>query len=265
MTEARRAAVERVDDAGAQAPLLVLVHGATQDRRVFGAQVPFFAPRLRLLLVDLPGHGASAGLPGPYDFETHAGAVAAAIGHETAGPFHYWGTHTGAGVGLMLAARMPGRVTSLVLEGAVLPDAPLPSVAASQAEAREAARRSGLPAARALWFDTAPFFQHMREHPRRCRAAQHRAIIDDFAGSLWLDDSAPRVQCFDLAAAAAVIPRTLLVNGAADLPEFLELAGRLEDTLPRARRVVIPDAGGFPLWEAPEVVNPAVMAFLEGG
>lgn len=263
MADPHAAAAGLVEEAGSGAPLLAMVHGATQDRRAFSAQVPFFAPRFRLLLIDLPGHGESASLPGPYDFETHAGAVAAAIERAGGGPVHYWGTHTGAGVGLMLIERMPGRLASLVLEGAVLPDAPLPSITAAYAEARDIARRDGVAAARAHWFDHAPFFARMREAPQACRAAEHRAIIEGFGGSLWLDDSPPRPQRFDLARAAAASPPVLLVNGEADLPDFLALAQHLEGLLPDARRALIPGAGGFPLWETPDRVNPVVMEFLE--
>ena len=68
-----------VERAGRDAPWLTLVHGATQHRGVFDAQVGDFAGRFRLLLVDLPGHGEAADFPGPYGTAEYASAVLAAM------------------------------------------------------------------------------------------------------------------------------------------------------------------------------------------
>lgn len=258
-----RAAAHAVDGAAAGAPVLVMVHGATQDRRTFAAQVPVLAPRFRVVLVDLPGHGDSSSLRGPYDFETHTGAVLAALDALGIERFHYFGTHTGAGVGLMLLARHPARLHAAVLEGPVLPDVPLPSVVAAQGEARTVARADGVAAARAHWFDTAPFFRVMREDPVRCRAAAQRAIIDDFNGCLWLDDSPARTPAFDLADVTRAARPVLILNGAGDVPDFLELAARITPRIPGAHRLILDDGGGFPHWEVPDAVNTAVLQFLD--
>ena len=51
---------------------------------------------------------------------------------------------------------------------------------------------------------------------------------------------------------------TLLINGAEDLPDFLETAALLERAMPNVRRYLIPGAGAFPAWEAPQAVKPVV-------
>lgn len=251
-----------VDDAPAGAPVLVMVHGATQDQRTFAEQVPILAPHLRLVLVDLPGHGGSSAHPGPYDFRTHTGAVLAALDALGIDRFGYFGTHTGAGVGLMLLARHPQRVSAAVLEGPVLPDAPLPSVVTAQSEARTVARIGGVAAARAHWFETSPFFRVMREQPERYRAAAQRAIIDEFNGSVWLDNSPARAQDFDLDEVTRAECPVLILNGANDVPDFLELAARLGARIPGARTLRLEGGGGFPHWEVPDAVNAALLQFL---
>ncbi len=45
---------ETLSSAGGEAPWLTLVHGASQDHRLFSAQIPVFEQHYRLLLVDLP-------------------------------------------------------------------------------------------------------------------------------------------------------------------------------------------------------------------
>ena len=46
-------------EAGVGAPTLVFVHGWTCNRTHFAPQVAQFAPRHRVIAVDLRGHGAS--------------------------------------------------------------------------------------------------------------------------------------------------------------------------------------------------------------
>lgn len=55
-----------VTDAPDTAPWLIMVHGMTQDHRVFSSQVVAFKEQYRILLIDLPGHGLSTYVPGPY-------------------------------------------------------------------------------------------------------------------------------------------------------------------------------------------------------
>jgi len=79
---------------------------------------------------------------------------------------------------------------------------------------------------------------------------------------LFTDRTPARAPRFNIETVIGEAVPTLLINGARDVPDFLELARRLERKLPRARRVEIADAGGFPGGERPEAVNAAVTAFL---
>jgi len=260
----RPAAHETVIGAPAQAPWLVLVHGFSQDRSAFRAQTDAFRDRYRLLLVDLPGHGASNDVPGPYGHAelaaTVGGAIDAAVGAAT--PCAYWGTHTGAAVGLLLASRAPRRFRALVLEGAVLPGRAMPSVVDSFARMQQIAQRSGISAAKRAWFDESPWFAVMREHPQECRAGAHRAMIDAFGGRPWLEPGTPAAVDVDDAALAAIDIPVLLYNGERDVADFVTAATHLAGLLPQAERHAIAGAGGFPAWEFPDRVNSLVARFL---
>jgi pimeloyl-ACP methyl ester carboxylesterase len=253
---------ETITDAGPTAQWLTLVHGASQHMGLFSAQVAAFRARYRLLLIDLPGHGGSARMPGPYGYVEHAAAVERAIDLAGVTRTHYWGTHTGAAAALLLAVRMPRRFLSLTLDGAVLPGVEVPSVAIAIGRAKTTVLARGLAAARDEWFETAAWFDVIRRHPDACRAAEHRALIDAFGGGPWtsLMTPAPVAPVHD-ALARLDLP-VLLVNGEHDLPDFIAMAGVLAQRLPTVRRVVVPGGGGFPLWEFPAVVNPIVAEFL---
>jgi pimeloyl-ACP methyl ester carboxylesterase len=263
VTESAKAArSERVTDAGPDAPWLTLVHGMSQHRGVFSAQVAAFRTRYRLLLIDLPGHGLSAGLPGPFGLAEYAASCRAALDDAGVARTHFWGTHTGAGVALLLAVREPARFAALVLEGPVLPGSPPPSVAQMLAEVGTLARGQGMEAARRHWWERSGWFAVMRERPGPARAAAQQAMVAEFPGAPWLDTGAPAPVTFALEDLASLQVPVLVVNGEHEVPDFLPARDALLAALPLAQGAVIPGGGGFPLWEQPDRVNAEVQRFL---
>lgn len=254
---------ETVAGAGESRPWITMVHGASQHRGLFSAQVDAFKGDYRLLLIDLPGHGRSSACPGPYGLMEYARAVLAAIRACAIARTHFWGTHTGAGIALLLAAQHPQLIASLVLDGAILPGVDLPYVTARLARARQTARERGIEAARAEWFRESRWFDVIRARPAECRAKQHWDLIAGFSGRPWLDTSAPEPVATIRPALARIAQPVLLVNGEHDVEDFFRVADEIASSIPRAQRVTIPGAGGFPLWEFPAEVNVLVKRFLE--
>ena len=248
----------------ADAPWITMVHGVSQDHRVFDRQVEAFREQYRLLLVDLPGHGLSSELPGPYGLREFASSIAGALQAAGIAQTHFWGTHIGAGAGLFQACQSPHVFSSLILEGPVFPGRVLPSVTEAIANVKHVAQQDGIEAAREVWWREGAWFSVMRARPKECRAAEQRAIIDDFTGRPWLDDGlapSPFASIDDLL--AQLEKPVLIMNGEHDVVEFVDAADALEAVLPNCRRAVIKEAGGFPLWEFPERVNQEVRRFLE--
>ena len=255
---------ERIEIAGTDAPWITMVHGASQNRGIFSAQVEAFQDQYRLLLIDLPGHGGSSSMSGPYGQEEYAASVSAALDVADLGATHYWGTHTGAAVGLMLALRQPEKILSLVLDGAVIPSVDIPSTVEAYGRARSTVRTEGVPAAIAEWLELGPWFDTMRANPEQCRRDAHCALISEFTGAPWLDHSPPAPVAPVRPRLASIGCRVLLVNGEHDVADFMLIADELERTLPRVERARVPNAGGFPLWDQPDAVNERVRRFLEG-
>ncbi len=256
-------AAETDTRAGAGAPWLVMVHALAQDHRLFSAQAAAFCPDYRLLRVDLPGHGRAAATRGPFGLVEYADGVQRALDTAGVDRCHFWGTHTGAGVGLMLAAHTPLRFASLVLEGAFIPGRLPPSARTGIEQARATARSRGIAAARRQWFEDSGWFNVMRAQPQRCRAAAHWDMVAEFPGGPWLDTSSPR-PVPDLTGKLAELGLpVLLVNGEHELVDFVDVADELERMLPDVERARIAGAGGFPLWEFPDAVNACVRRFLD--
>jgi len=243
-------------------PWIVMVHGFTHNCSYFSAQVADFQKDFRILLTDLRGHGKSASAAGPYGIEEYADDILLALDEAGVEKAHFWGTHTGSAIGLVLALRQPARFASLVLEGTFLPGFPMPRVGDLINRARSIARSEGLEAALEDWFEHADWFEYIREHPEACRAKEHKTLLREFTGIPWLSNLTPH-QVTPVSECLANIHQPVLVyNGKYDLDDFKRAARYLEAGLPRVQWEEIPDAGGFPGWENPQAVNLLVHGFL---
>ncbi len=255
---------ETVTDAGPGVPWLAMVHGVSQDRRLFSRQVEAFKADYRLLLIDLPGHGLSSDLPGPYGVEEYASSIQSTLKAAGVERSHFLGTHLGATAGLLLACRQPGTFASLVLEAPLYPGRPLRAVSGMLADVAATARDVGMEAAREKWWRDGPWFAVMRERPEACRAAEQRAMIDDFGGRPWLDAG---LTSRAISPIDDLLPRleapVLILNGEHDIADFVDVAIELHSRLPNCQRAVIEDGGGFPLWEFPDRVNGEIRRFLD--
>lgn len=245
------------------APWITMVHGASHDQRYFSSQVQAFQQDYRLLLIDLPGHGQSSSLPGPYGFEEYAISILAAMDAAGVGETHYLASHTGAAAALILASRHGQRFKSLALESAPIPGLDLPSVTEALDRARATARGLGVEAARAEWFERGRWFAIIRKNPERCRADAHWAMIAEFSGRPWLDTTPAQAVAPLLERLDAIHCPVLIINGEHDVEDFQLAAGELERRLPRVQRVTVAGAGGFPMWEDPEQVNDPIRRHLQ--
>jgi pimeloyl-ACP methyl ester carboxylesterase len=243
-------------------PWLTLVHGFSQNRRYFEPALPHLVGKFQLLLIDLRGHGGSGELPGPYGIEEYADDLELVFAAEAVERTHYWATHTGTAVGLVLALRRSELFDRLVLEGAVLPGFSMPRTAELQARAAGIARSQGVPAALEDWFEHADWFSNMNEYPAATNATGQRELVNEFSGAPWLSDLTPRPVTDVSSRLAEIGSPALLYNGERDLEEFKYGTAALEAGLAKAQLFEISGAGGFPLWERPDRVVPLVLGFL---
>lgn len=100
------------------APLLVLGPSLGTSAILWEDVVPMLSDRFRVVVWDLPGHGASAPTVVPFTVADLADALVASV----LDPFFYAGVSLGGAVGLELALRHPDRVRALapVASGAQL-------------------------------------------------------------------------------------------------------------------------------------------------
>lgn len=250
-----------IEDAQNQ-PWLAMVHGMSQDHRYFSKQVERFRPHYRILLIDLPGHGLSSMMHGPYGHLEFARHVEQILDTPTVAPVHYWGTHTGGTVGVLLGLERPSLFRSLLLESPSVPGQNPKIVTELLSAARAKAREAGIEAALEQWWQSSCWFDQIRANPDQCRAAEHLEIVSEFSGQPWIEEADTKpVPALSPATSA---PPSLIYQGEFDHPDFGEAARDVCRLLVGSEHQVLPGLGGFPAWEAPDEVNAvAAQLFLD--
>jgi len=103
----------------ASAPVVFLLHGKAESGAAWFEWMPRLAGRFRVIRPDLRGFGRSTPMPRDYawSLDRLAADVLAIADHLGAEQFHLVAADTAGPVALRLAARHPGRVSTLVLLG----------------------------------------------------------------------------------------------------------------------------------------------------
>jgi pimeloyl-ACP methyl ester carboxylesterase len=96
-------------------PTVVLIHGLMATGEMFRWLAGPLAARFRLIVPDLPGHGRSAGVAGPYTVEAMAARVATALEGRGVRDAHVMGYSHGGTVAQQLGRNASHLVRSLAL------------------------------------------------------------------------------------------------------------------------------------------------------
>ena len=257
------------DDAPADAPTLVMLHGFTGSKENWYPLADRLRGRYRLLIPDLPGWGESERKPGEdYGFVAQAARVAAFIEQlRPAGEVVLLGHSMGGGIAALVAARHPRlvqRVGLLDAAGVRFNDNQFGiDVLAGHnpfavSDARSLRR----------YLDTV--FHREQTKPwipwpasrgfidrRRGDAAFEQAVLERIGRGP--ERFAPGDE------ASAIGQPALLLWGRQDAvidPSAMDLYAT---SMPQARTVLVDDAGHMALMEQPEAVAAAVIALIEQG
>ena len=240
-------------------PSLVLIHGFSLDSRMWDDQFELFARHYRVVRYDARGFGRSDS-PDRKSY-AHRDDLTALIDHLGMKRPHLCGLSMGAGIALDFALAFPALTGSVVCAATTLGlEGASPEGKALQAEIRAAARTSGAAAATRVWLGSDVFRTTLEKQGVSTRVSQ---IVGDYSGWHWLNDD-PR-QARDgpliLGIGRLRVP-ALFIVGEHDMRAVHDAAETFEREVPKARRVVLPDAGHMSNMEAPGAFNEAVLSFL---
>jgi pimeloyl-ACP methyl ester carboxylesterase len=241
-------------------PLVVCVPGMGELRSSFRTTVPaLVVAGFRVATVDLRGHGDSDATFADYDDVAAGGDVLALVEHLDAGPAVLVGNSMGAGAAAWAAAERPELVAGLVLLGAFVrnpPTNPLMGLAFRAA--------MGGPWAPRVWGAYLPSLYPGRrpddfaEHRQAILASMRRpGHARGFRRTTRTSHAPVEARLDDVRAPV------LVVMGEKD-PDFPDagaegrwIAERLHGEL-----LLVPGAGHYPQVQNPELVNPAITAFV---
>jgi pimeloyl-ACP methyl ester carboxylesterase len=100
-------------------PAIVFLHQTALSAKTYDPTLRVLDLPNRLIAIDTPGFGGSYDLAGMPTLAWYADQILATLDGLGAERFHLFGHHTGASLGIEIAARVPGRVLSLMLAGPV--------------------------------------------------------------------------------------------------------------------------------------------------
>jgi pimeloyl-ACP methyl ester carboxylesterase len=248
-----------VEEYGAGDPAIVLQHGFAGSARNFRPQARFLKDRHRVVLFDARGHARSAAPLDEAEYAPEAFVEDLARMVERAGSKRVvvGGISMGAAIALRYALRYRDTLAGLVLASYPLAgDAYSPSWALALADAidSEGAEVAG---ERFVWgggrFDAESakwIRQGFLEHSPKALSAVLRGVLA----------VEPHVAERKNILRELRVP-TLLLAGARDAPS-VATTSELEQFLPTAQRIVVPDAGHVLNLEKPQSFNEALRGFL---
>lgn len=240
-------------------PAVVLIHGFSLDTRMWDDQFLPLAKHCQVVRYDLRGFGRST-LPGkePYSHVEDLRLLLDRLRIERA---CLVGLSKGGAVALDFALSHPQRTVALVLVDAGLRGRPWSAEwSARDNLIRQKAQQGGIVAARSAWLDHPLFAPAQRNRLVADRLAQ---IVDDYSGWHFVhaDPEQPPMPPTAQRLHELAMPLLVMV-GEHDIPDFLAAADAICRGAPHARKLIIPAAGHMANMEAPELVTPAILAFL---
>ncbi len=229
-------------------PPVVMVHGLMASGEMFRWLAEPLAARFRLIVPDLPGHGRSRTVPGPYTVEAMTARLVAALDRQGIGEAHLMGYSHGGAVAQQVAREAPHLVRSLAL---------VATYAHNTATLREKAegwlaphlvrllgmRRFAALLARPGTGGGVPLTADQVVWLREIIGGNATAALAQAAADRSRFDSRPWLRQLR-------VP-TLVISGGRDTAVPAHHATMLTQAIPGARATTIPDAGHTMVWTHP--------------
>lgn len=260
----KRPTLASVVSGPSRAPNVFLLHGFLGSGRDWTPLIRGLGDAFRCHALDLPGHGASVGLPASaFAFEAATRAVVERL-VASAAPSSLVGYSMGGRVALAAAVRAPERVRSLVIVSA---SPGLESGAAQEARTRDDDRLADRLMAEGTRRFLETWYEQQLFDSLVARPALRRLLIDRRSAGdaaelaqalrglsvgrqtpLWKE--LPRLRC-----------PVLFVAGERD-GRYSALLARAAGLCPQGRLLIVPGAGHMPHLEHPAFTHAQVGAFL---
>lgn len=241
---------------------VLLIHGFPLSSSLWHMQTPDLSSFARVIAPDLRGHGQSEAVDGPYSVQLLADDCADLLGHlAVPTPFVVCGLSMGGYVALEFYRRYPEYVAGLVLMAT--------RAGADSAEGKQ--NRDGA-IATVQKQGIEPIVEGMLPKLMASKTAASDPDLVEFVHEMMLETS-PEGMIGALAAMrdrpdstellAEIDVPTLVIHGEQDQIIPISEAEAMAKAIPNATLVRIPNAGHLPNLEQADLVNDALIDFLE--
>lgn len=246
--------------AGEGEPLL-LIHGFNLDTRLWDDQLQAFAQTYKVVRFDIRGFGKTLATDVPFTLYDDVKAVLLGLGIQKA---HVTGLSFGGMVAQEFALAYPQMVSSLILVASGLFGHPrseqrLHDVERFNQVCQRGTTEEALEMTTQMWFDGPgqPVNEQALEARNRFKEINRHAFsLPEFGVGLETLSPSPIERLENIKAP------TLVLAGARDYPDFLQIADVLTERITGAQKVILPDSAHIPPMDQPEVFNQLVLEFL---
>ncbi|AHH95697.1 alpha/beta fold hydrolase [Kutzneria viridogrisea] len=248
---------------GGSGPAMVFWPSLLMDGSMWAAQAEHFGTAHTVLLVDPPGHGASAPLTAPFDFEQCAQTIVQVLDRFGLDAVDYVGNSWGGMIGGTVAARYPDRIRSAVLMNCTASPAGLRQKVEFTVLTQLARLRGGIrPPLRKPAVDAFVGPTTRRERPEVVAKIEAALARVDVSAARWAVASVVPRRPDQLALLGAVRSPVLVVAGRQDATFPVAETRLMAEAIPGARFVVLERAAHLAALEAPAEVNALIEEFL---
>jgi 3-oxoadipate enol-lactonase len=240
------------------APWLVFSHSLACSVRMWDEEIARFKDRYRILAYDTRGHGQSAAPKGPYTLEGLADDLHALLKHLKVEKPHYVGLSMGGMLGQTAALKYPGIFRTMTLADTT---SRYPAEAAPMWEERiRIAESKGMaPLVQPTlerWF-TEAFRKNHPDKVKRVAALIEKTPVPGYVGCCA---AIPKINVTSRLKEIKV--PTLVICGENDPGTPPAMAREIQENLPGAKLVLIPQAAHLSNIEQPDAFNRALGEFL---
>ncbi|MCU1471224.1 MAG: alpha/beta hydrolase [Glaciihabitans sp.] len=241
-------------------PLVICAPGMGDIRQTFRYLVPaLVAAGYRVATFDLRGHGESDTTFASFDDEAEASDIVA-LSEHLGGPATVVGNSMGAAAGVIAAARRPELVSALVLVGPFVREPKMNALLGALMKIATAPLWAA-----PVWKTYLPSLYAGRKPADQAEfAAQANAAMKRRGYATTFSKTTHTTHDPAEAVLGKVSAPTLVVMGELD-PDFPKpadeaywIAGQLNGTV-----LMVTESGHYPQSQRPDIVNPAVIEFLE--
>ena len=246
---------------------LLLLHGFTGSSETWEPFRPRFESVHRVAALDLPGHGASSSPNDPerYSLLRLADDIARVLDALNIERTAVIGYSLGGRAALYFSDIHPDRVSALILESAspgITSEKLRQERRGSDDELAEMIEREGITAFVDHW-ETLSLWETQRQVPGAVRAELRRQRLRNDTRGLAnsLRGAGPGAEASLDGRLAELKAPTLLIAGELDA-KYTAIAHHMQESMPNARTLIVPDAGHAVHLERPDAFATAALDFL---